>query len=228
LKGAGKLELKELIKDVVEEGTDEFAQLETYLQETALLAKKEEVKKSVKKQEPFKRFSSQIPRSAFQLSGDGPVKIQCLREGKFKHPWYGTLKFDQKFFKSMIKNFDADVPNPQIAFDFKHQPDNGAAAWVDKVFIEDRNLMADVNLTEKGRKSIQDGEFKYFSIEYTDDYVEYEFKEVLGENGEKIEVENKIPHGPTMLGGGLTNRPFIKGMAPVALSEGGEVIEFEE
>jgi len=43
-----------------------------------------------------------------------------------------------------------------------------------------------------------------------------------------VEKEFRISHGPTILGGGLTNRPFIKGMKPVSLSEDGTVIELEE
>jgi len=221
LKKAGKLEqlLEEL--DKAETGN---ANLESYLQKNALSG-------DTSKSPTFRKFSSQIinfPVESLSLEDKNTTTIQCLRMGKFKHPWYGVLKFDQPFFESMIKNFDADIPNPEIAFDFKHQPDFGAAAWINKVFVEEKDLMADVTFTERGKKSIQSGEFKYFSIEYTDDYAEYTFNEEVDENGKTVEKETKISHGPTVLGGGLTNRPFIKGMAPVSLDEDGKMITLEE
>ena len=192
------------------------------------------MKEKNKKQEaaPFRRFSSMVPESfidSIQFGEKNPsIDIQCLRMGKFKHPWYGTLKFDQKFFENMVKNFEADIPNPEIAFDFRHTPDFGAAAWVSKTFIDGQNLMSTVTLTERGKDALKKKEFKYFSVEYTDDYVEYEFTEELDEKGNLVERESKISHGPTILGGAITNRPFIKGMLPVSLSETGEVIQLEE
>ena len=209
----------------VENKLSDLGEFETYLQENSLVAL---TSKSKSKEPTFNRFSSRIPQESFQFSDSGDINIQCLREGKFKHPWYGTLKFDRSFFNSMIKNFDADIPNPEIAFDFKHDSESGAAAWITKLFTEGTNLMASVNLTPKGRKAIEEKEFKYFSIEYTDDYVEYQYEEATDKNGKATEIEQKISHGPTTLGGGLTNRPFIKGMAPVSLSEDGKFIELEE
>ena len=222
LKKAGNLEQLLEKLDEAEKGS---ADLETYLQENELYDN------SKSKSPTFRKFSSQIvnfPIESLSLSDQKTTTIQCLRMGKFKHPWYGVLKFDLPFFESMVKNFDADIPNPEIAFDFSHQPDYGAAAWISKVFVEDNNLMADVTLTDRGKKSIKSGEFKYFSVEYTNDYAEYEFTEKVDSNGKTVEEETKISHGPTVLGGGLTNRPFIKGMAPVSLSEDGDMIELEE
>jgi len=184
-----------------------------------------------KQQEPFHRFSSPIPESFLESIHLGDkekaIDIQCLRMGKFRHPWYGVLNFDQKFFNDIIRNFEADIPNPEIAFDFRHMPDYGAAAWINKFFVEDSSLMANVTLTDRGKESIKKKEFRYFSIEYTDDYIEYEFNEEVDENGAVIERESKISHGPTALGGGLTNRPFIKGMLPVSLHEDGDVKEIQ-
>ena len=298
LKKSGKLN-EDLIEELAEvkEGTYEFEEFETYLQENALVAwsaptKRKEIpsshffdsenkrypfrnpdgsvnslgvmaawklannshgefqafgekvlpkiklykdrlnQTSDKQKENFHRFSSPISESFLEnlQFSDKPttIDIQCLRMGKFKHPWYGTLNFDQKFFDSLVKNFEADIPNPEIAFDFSHQPDLGAAAWINKTFVEENNLMANVTLTEKGEESLRKKEFKYFSIEYTDDYVEYEFSEGLDDKGNVVERETKISHGPTILGGGLTNRPFIKGMAPVSLHDAGEIIALEE
>jgi len=178
------------------------------------------------------RFTFPLSEStllSFELAGkDKPIDIQILKEGKFRHPWWGILTFNGAFFKKLIHNFDQDIPQEEIAFDFQHRSDAGAAAWVKKLFQEGKSLMASVLLTEEGRKSIEKKEFKYFSAEYTDDYSEYLFEEEVNENGETIEKEVKINYGPALLGGGLTNRPFIKGMKPVSLSEAGEIVTLEE
>jgi hypothetical protein len=132
------------------------------------------------------------------------VKIQVLRQGAFKHPQYGKISFDEKTFKSFIKNFEERVPQEHIAYDFKHQPDHGAAAWLKRLFVEEGGLWADVELTKRGAEALKNREFIYFSTEYVDDYKDR---------------ESGKSYGPTILGGGLTNRPFIKGMAPTLMSE---------
>lgn len=305
LKKAGKLDenlfdskLEEIAE--VEEGTEDFEELETYLQENALLAwsaptKRKDVPdshffdpknkkypyrnpdgsvncdgvmaawkmahgarsgqkasssliskikpyrdrcmskdKSKKQQDlPYVKFSSnlpEIPQESIELAEKKkPVNIQVLKRGKFRHPWFGILNFDDTFFDNVIKNFESGVPQAEIAFDFRHNPDWGAAAWINKLSKSDAGLMATVDLTARGRQSVKDREFRFFSIEYTDDYVEYRFSQEPDETtGEMKDVESKVSHGPTVLGGGLTNRPFIKGMLPVSLSEDGEVFQFEE
>lgn len=165
------------------------------------------------------------------LASAKTIDIQILKQGKWRHPWYGILNFDQRFFDIMIRNFDAGIPQDEISFDFNHRPDWGAACWVEKLFTANggKDLMATVDLTKRGRDSIQNKEFRYFSSSYRDDYVEIAFEEGEDDNGNKVDKEIKISHGPTLLGGGLTNRPFIKGMQPVSLSEdGSQIVELME
>lgn len=137
------------------------------------------------------------------------IDIQVLRSGTFEHPAYGKIKFDGKIFKAFVANFKAGIPQPHIAYDFQHRPDWGAAGWVKKFYEKAKGLWATVELTKRGLQSLKDREFIFFSTEYSDNYKDRE----TGEN-----------YGPTILGGGLTNRPFIKGMAPTLLSEAGEIV----
>ena len=175
-------------------------------------------------------FSSpEINLSEVELGEEKSKSIQLLRSGSFKHPWWGILRFDKTFFDKMVSNFKSGVPQMEISFDFRHQPDFGAAAWVKGLTAKEDGLYAEVEFTKKGKQSIKDKEFRYFSSEYTDDYKEYIFYDAIDEKGKKKEVEQAVSYGPTLLGGGLTNRPFIKGMAPVSLSEDGKTeIPFEE
>ncbi len=205
-----------------------------------IIAKIEPYRKSCKEAKP-KSQSDQINNSilAFpfsfpekvDLSSKKPVDIQILKQGKWRHPWYGILNFDSAFLNTMINNFNAGIPQDEISFDFNHQPDWGAACWVQKIFTanDGKDLMATVDLTKRGRQSIEDREFRFFSSSYRDNYVEHAFESGVDEKGNYIEKEFKISHGPTLLGGGLTNKPFIKGMKPVSLSEdGSQVIELTE
>ncbi len=216
--------LDNCVNDLKKQGKSEA---EAYAICTDSLKKTDQKKQN---SEPFHKFSNHfsVDLESKKFEDKNVIEIECLKSGKFRHPWYGVMSFDEKFFNNIIKNFEANIPNPEIAFDFKHQPDWGAAAWIESLFVKRGNLFARASLTKKGRQSILDKEFRYFSIEYTDDYVEYLFTENETKEGKKIETEKTVSHGPTILGGGLTNRPFIKGMGPVSLSETGEIIEMEE
>lgn len=155
---------------------------------------------------------------------DGPIStVQMLRSGKFEHPWYGTLNFDETVFDNFIKNFEAGIPYGEFAIDFRHMSSGGAAGWIQKIFVErDKkkkgakcNLFADVEWTPDGERAIRNKEYKFFSVEFTDQHKDSETGKL---------------HGPTIYGGGLTNRPFIKKMRPLALSEDGKEmgVEFDE
>ena len=165
----------------------------------------------------------------FELADKGKsVDVQILKTGRFRHPWWGVLRFNEQFFDGMVKNFNANVPQEEVAFDFQHRPELGAVAWVSKLFIDGSSLMATMSLTDEGKKAIKAKQFRYFSAEYTDNYIAYDFEDVENDDGVVVEREIKNSYGPCLLGGGLTNRPFIKGMKPVSLSEDGQVMEFEE
>ena len=155
-------------------------------------------------------------------SKDGKVvsTVQMLKSGKFEHPWFGVLAFDDTVFDNMIKNFDAGIPYQEFALDFRHLPELGAAAWITRAFKEKSkgkkkcDLYFDVEWTPEGEKAIREKRFKFTSIEFHDNYKDNESGKMFG---------------PTILGGGLTNRPFIKGMKPIAMSEDGKVeLEFDE
>lgn len=176
---------------------------------------------------PSKKHQENFSHSTFTLSStsDQPIilkdvdgkkmsTIQMLKMGTFEHPMWGRLEFNTKVFGSFIKNFNSGIPQNELALDFKHMSENGAAAWIKKVFSKSGGLFFEVEWTPKGQQSVEDKEFKFTSVEYVEQYKDRE--------------SNRL-HGPTILGGGLTNRPFIKGMSPIAMSEDGETIfEFKE
>lgn len=148
-------------------------------------------------------------------------KFELLRSGAWAHPWYGTITFDKKYFMSCVQNFANNILHRDISFDAQHTSWFGAIAWVTKLNMRLRKffdgkrrwvLTAEAELTEDGEDMIRKKRFKYFSSEVNDNYKELE----INDNDEDKLKE----YGPTVMGGGVTNRPFISGMLAIELSEG--------
>ena len=163
---------------------------------------------------PLKKFRS-LPaevRFAEPKAGAAPVAelVEVLRTGSFKHPEYGSFEITREHVLAFVENHKAKVRGIDIAVDFSHQSEGVAAGWMKTLSASDNDkggvsLLAEVDWTPTALESLQKKEFRYLSGDFTLDYV-----------GE----ENGKHFGPTLLGAGLTNRPFIKGMDPVVqLSE---------
>lgn len=136
-----------------------------------------------------------------------PAKVQIFKTGLFKHSVYGDFEITPDVLLSMKKNFDEKVRGVDIAIDYAHDNDNIAAAWLTGLELSEdgQELWALPAWTPKGKRVIEDKEFRYLSPEFNLDYKD-------PESGKKF--------GPTLLGAGLTNRPYIKNMAPaVELTE---------
>lgn len=141
-----------------------------------------------------------------------PKEVQILKTGIFQHPWYGPFKIDEATLSSMVKNFSENVRGIDLAMDFEHQNMSIAAGWFTGLRVKQTNdgkqgLFADIDWTPRGAQALKDKEFRYISGEFD---LEYKDSETLNE------------YGPTLFGAGLTNRPFLKGMAPTAQLDEGE------
>jgi phage I-like protein len=139
---------------------------------------------------------------------DGVSEIELLHAGEWQHPSYGTIRITDDDVDKFVQSFNNRVRKVDIAVDQEHMPEKGAAGWfkeVKKVFEDDKTkLKASVKWTKLGKELISNGIFKYFSPEFDFDYEDMETHEMF---------EN------VLLGGALTNRPYFKSLAPVALSE---------
>lgn len=139
--------------------------------------------------------------------GDGgkavPSRIQVLRVGSFSHPFYGDFEITKETLKTLQENFKSDVRKTKLAVDFSHRSEDIAAGWFSDVGVSDNGeeLWADVEWTPKGKEALINKEFAYISADFVWDYED---------------AESKTKHGPTLMGAGLTNRPFVKGMQPAA------------
>lgn len=152
------------------------------------------------------------PISLADTKGKGTVKIQMLREGSFQHEVYGDFDITLTKLQEISRNFSDGVLDREIAIDMNHITGLPAAAWVKelsitKELIKGKNrhvLNGHVELTPRGREAISSGDFKYFSSEYTDDF---------------RDKETGKSFGTVLKGGGMTNRPWMPGLAKIELSE---------
>lgn len=148
-----------------------------------------------------------------------PKKIQLLRAGEFvqgdtKKP----LKITPELIRSLKKNFDSNArgyPDKKLPVDYFHENDKVAAGWISNVTLNEdaTEMFADVEWTPTAERRIKEGELRYVSVEF-----DYNYRH--NEGGKSF--------GPTLFGAGLTNRPFIKGMNPVTLSEGDNQMNEEQ
>ena len=155
-----------------------------------------------------KETMSEFRSSPFfiQLSEEKtPDKIQILRAGKFFHDGR-EIEVVQKDLENMVKNFSEKVRGIDLMIDFSHNSEGEAAGWIKKLILnEEKNeLWAEVEWTPTGKNSLSNKAFKYISADFS---FAYKDNETLKD------------YGPTLFGAGLTNRPVVKSMEPIVLSE---------
>lgn len=133
--------------------------------------------------------------------------ITLTRVGDFWDPRYGDFSITHPMLAEMVSNFDKRVLGQDVFIDVAHAPDDGAAAKVLRLAVEDGRLRALVEWTPYGIDAVKKRGFTYLSAEY---------HETWQDN------EQRAQHGCVLLGAGLTNRPVIKhleGVDPKLLSQ---------
>jgi hypothetical protein len=127
--------------------------------------------------------------------------------GPYKHPKYGDLNFTPERIMRFVQNVKNKVRgiDPDVDYDHKMDPAKGniAAGWVRDADARSDGLWLLVDWTKKAIQSLRDREYRYFSAEFLDEWEDSQ--------GNKFE--------DVVLGGGLTNRPFMKNLVPVNLNE---------
>lgn len=149
---------------------------------------------SLKNEKDDTKFSDKLPSW---------IELAKVVEGT--HRSYGKVKITKEDLASMHINFKDGVVGVDIMIDFDHAQSE-AAGWLKetKLSVDGETLLGLVKWTPKGSVSLSNKEFRYFSPEFNLSYTHPH----SGKN-----------HGPTLLGGGLVNRPFLKMDAIVEMSE---------
>jgi len=157
------------------------------------------------------KLSEGINVEGYEFSQDNK-EVQLLRDGKFSHPVYGEVLITEAILHQLKKNFDDRVRGQDISIDYTHDNETGekpAAFWIKDLDVREnsdgkgKGLFARGEFTPKGAKLVAEKEYRYSSADFVIDYIDQSGK-----------------HHPYVLRGGtLTNRPFIKNMNPIKLSE---------
>jgi phage I-like protein len=133
--------------------------------------------------------------------------IHALPFGEYQHPAYGKMVFDQAKLTALAMSVNNKVRgiDPDIDYDHKTDPAKGhqAAGWVKAAQVRDNGLFLHVDFTKDATQEIKDKKYRYFSADFHD----------------KWKDPNGTEHTDVLAGGGLTNRPYMKNLLPVNLSE---------
>jgi len=155
--------------------------------------------------ETIKPLTSLRNLEGIKLEQQAPHIIELAKVISGVHPAYGKIEITTQILKSFEKNFRSGAVGIDISIDIEH--DQGeAAGWVRDVFMSNdgQRLYGEIHWTSKGAKLLSNKAYRYFSPEY---------------NLNWTHPHTGKSYGPTLLGGGLVNRPFLKMEAIVTLSE---------
>lgn len=149
------------------------------------------------------RFQSTVP---LQITPDTKTLtgVQLLRLGNYLHPQYSEFDVTPATFAELIRHFEANVYGQRIFVDVAHDPDDGAAAEIRRLYVEGEWLLCDIELTPFGVDAIVNRKFIYLSADYADAW---------------IDPATGKRYGAVLFGAGLTIRPFIKHQSGILLSE---------
>ncbi len=141
---------------------------------------------------------------AFEDSRPDASWLQAFPVGEYEHPLYGKIKMTVERARNMARNVIRKVRGIDLAIDYGHDSGGEAAGWVTSAEARHDGLWLFVEWTKEAATAIREGKYRYFSPEYMDVWKH-------PQTGEKFK--------DVLLGGGLTNRPFLKTILPVNLSE---------
>lgn len=146
--------------------------------------------------------------------GSDETWIQAMPMGVYEHPSYGTITIDAAKVKNFADNVNNNVRTQQLDIDYDHKAQNGeAAGWVKSADARADGLWLLVEWTKSAAQKIKEKAYRYFSPEYHDEWTHPKssttFKDVL-------------------FGGAITNRPFLKDILPINMSEVFEATRLED
>ncbi len=137
--------------------------------------------------------------------GEAAAKLQVAALGDYKDGRYGEFSITETEVASWQANL-SKLPGGRALIDLDHRADRSprnseAAGWITGVEMADGVPMAQVEWTPVGQKAIEEKRYLFFSPTYGD------YKDDKGN-----------VHENTLVGGALTNKPFISSMPTLTLA----------
>jgi phage I-like protein len=140
--------------------------------------------------------------------------FMAMPYGEYTHPVYGKINFTPEVATQAAEHVMKKSRGQDLDIDYDHKQYSGeAAGWVKGAEVRSNGLYLTVSWTKKAWQSIKDKAYRYFSPEFADEWKHPKTGEV---------------HKNILFGGGITNRPFLKDILPLNMSELSLVEEQEE
>ena len=138
--------------------------------------------------------------------------IQAMPIGEWSHPQHGKISITAERVLAFANNVNNGVRGSDLDIDYDHKDKtNEAAGWVKRAEarLDNENpkmngLWLLVEWTKKAAEAIKSKAYRYFSPEFSEEYTN---------------PSNGNSYKDVLFGGGITNRPFLKGIQPLNLSE---------
>lgn len=139
---------------------------------------------------------------------EGPASwVHALPLGEYTHPVFGKMKYTADKVRAFADSVNAKIRGIDPSINIMHGTNGGdgeAAGWVKKAEARPDGLWVFVEWTKAAAEKIKEKAWRYFSAEYQDKWTDATGKE----------------HSNVFFGGALTNRPYMKNLLPINLSEG--------
>lgn len=131
--------------------------------------------------------------------------VHALPVGSWKHPLYGTVDHSYRDIQKFADNINEGIRGIDPYVNYDHREKGGeAAGWIKQAEARDNGLWVFVEWTEEAARKLDNKEYRYWSTEFTPKW----------ENPHTEEIHENV-----VVGGALTNVPFLKNLVPVNLSE---------
>lgn len=146
--------------------------------------------------------------AATLVSDDGVKWIEAIAPKTYTTPAYGDVEITPEKINAFAHGINTMIRGQDVAINYEHgaDPSKGlkAAGWIKQARTNSRgNLELAVDFTEPAKQEIKNGEWKYFSLEWDDQWLH----------------PDGVIYTDVVMGGALTNRPVAKGLMPINFSE---------
>lgn len=129
--------------------------------------------------------------------------VHTLPLGNYKHPLYGTITVDAERAKRFADSVNNKTRGIEPSINYNHNNEDIAAGWGKKAEVRADGVWMFVEWTSDAAAKIIEKKYRYFSAEYADEWEDATGKKFVD----------------VLFGGALTNRPFMKNLTPINLSE---------
>lgn len=131
--------------------------------------------------------------------------IQAMPLGEYEHPVYGPINITPEKVSQFADNVNNQVRGTDLDIDYDHKKNGGeAAGWVKKAEARDDGLWLFIEWTKSAYQKLKEKAYRYFSPEFNDEWTHPKTGET---------------HHNVLFGGAITNRPFLKDILAINMSE---------